>query len=199
MHLPPKKYPDLRRYVILRDLRRVLLYIGWLALFLFSAISYNLNHQTYPEEQKMLGWKLFGWMAVGAALGFFLFRVWKLFLMPYRRGTVLRSGFTNTYTPGEDPGLINTVSYDFRLKNKLLIEAENGKKYRLAFEQKTGSYVYYTEGKTLVRYHGLPYPVDTDSASHGGYVCVACGRMHPKWQETCDQCGLSLIDPRDVE
>ncbi len=199
MHLPPKKYPDLRRYVILRDLRRFLLYIGWLALFLFGAVSYNLNHQTYPEEQKMLGWKLFGWMALGAVLGFALFRVWKLFLMPYRRGVLLRSGFTNTYTPGEDPGLINAVSYDFRLKNKLLIEAENGKKYRLAFEQKTGSYVYYTEGKTLVRYHGLPYPVNTDPASHGGYVCVACGRMHPNLQQSCDQCGLSLIDPQDVE
>ncbi len=199
MHLPPKKYSDLRRYVILRDVRRLACYIAWLAVFFLGAIGYNQSHQTYPEEQKILGWRLFVWMMIGAILGCFIFRIWKLFLMPYRRGKVLRSGMTNTYTPGEDPGLVNKVSYDFRLKNKLLMQGENGKKFRLAFEQKTGSYVYYTEGKTLVRYHGLPYPVDTDPTSTGGYVCAACGRMHPQLVDVCGQCGLSLIDPKDVE
>ncbi len=195
----PPRHQDLRRYVFKNDLRRILLYLTWILIFLGGAMAYNHNHQTYPPERLMIGWRLVGWMAVAIAIGFFLFRIWKFFLVPTRRGTVIRTGLAHTYTPGEEPGPRAKTSYDFRLKTTLLIRRPNGKKARLRFEQKTGSYLYYHEGMSLIRYRGLPYPIDTDPTAPHGYVCVACGRIHEELQEKCEGCGLSLIDPKELQ
>ncbi len=195
----PPRHQDLRRYVRKNDLRRILLYLAWILIFFGGAMAYNQNHQTYPPDRLMTGWRLLGWMAIALVSGFFLFRIWKLFLHPTYRGEVIRTGLAHTYAPGEEPNLSSKTNYDFRLKTTLLIRLPNGKKRRLRFEQKPGSYLYYREGMSLIRYRGLPYPINPDPTSPNGYVCVACGRIHEHLQKTCEECGLSLIDPRELQ
>ncbi len=195
--LPPRNR-DLSRYVIKNDLRRICFYAAWLAIFLLGAMAYNQNHQTYPPEKRMEGWRLLVWMAIAAVTGFFLFRIWRFLTDRPRCGTVLQAGLSHTYTPGEEPGMLRQMDYDFRLKNALLLKCPNGKKARLRFEQKTGSYLYYQEGAELIRFRGLPYPINTDPRAPHGYVCVACGRIHTEWNEHCAACGLSLIDPKEI-
>lgn len=194
----PQKNRDLRRYVLMNDLRRACLFAAWMTVWFLGAHTYNLNHQTYPDERRMVGWRMPVWLIIGAVIGFFLFRMWKFYTLRTVRGTVLTAGLSHTYTHSEDPGAATTLEYDFRLRTALVLRRPNGKKKRLRFEQKTGSYLYYGEGAKLIRLHGLPYPINTDPAAPHGYVCAACGRMYGAWQERCELCEHSLIDPKDL-
>ena len=195
----PQKNRDLRRYVLKKELRRILLYFLWLGIFLGAALSYNHNHQTYPPERRMEGWRLIVWMLIAAVIGFFLFRIHQFLTRRACRGTVLLSKLSHTYTVTEDPlHAARDGGYDFRLHTALIIQKPNGKKQSLRFEQKIGSYQYYQEGADLIRFRALPYPVNLGGDPKNGFVCVACGRMHKSYQEHCDQCGLSLIDPREL-
>lgn len=195
----PSKNADLRRYVLKKELRRILLYLLWLITFYAAAVSYNLNHQTYAPEKRMEGFKMVLWMLIAATIGFFLFRIYEFFTLRAARGTVLTSRLSHTYTTTNEPlhGR-RDGGYDFRLHTALILQKPNGKKQRLRFEQKTGSYQYYHEGADLIRFRSLPYPIHLDPSSPNGFVCVACGRMHKTLQSHCDQCGLSLIDPKDI-
>lgn len=195
----PQKNHDLRRYVLKKELRRILLYLVWLGVFLAAALSYNHNHQTYPPERRMEGWRMLVWMLIAAVIGFFLFRIHQFFTRRACRGTVLLSKLSHTYTATEDPIRgSRDGGYDFRLHTALILQKPNGKKKRLRFEQKIGSYQYYREGAELIRFRSLPYPINLGSDAESGFVCVACGRMHKHYQAHCDQCGLSLIDPREI-
>lgn len=194
----PVKNRDLSRYVLKRDLSRSLLFAGWMLLFFLGAHGYNMRHQTYPDARRMVGWRLVIWMAIGAVIGFFLFRMWRFFTLRTMRGKIERAGLSHAYTHSEDPGAASSLEYDFRLRTALILRLPNGKKRRLKFEQKTGSYHYYSEGARILRLHGLPYPINTDPTAPHGYVCVACGRTYKEFQERCEVCELSLIDPKDL-
>lgn len=195
----PARNRDLRRYVLKNDLRRAILFLIWLTVWFLGAHTYNLNHQTYPPERRMVGWRMLVWMLIGAAVGFFLFRLWRFFTRLPVRGRIERAGLSHTYTHSEDPGAGTALEYDFRLRTALVLRKPNGKKCRLKFEQKLGSYQYYHEGAEILRLRGLPYPINLDPNAPHGYVCVACGRMHPAWQERCELCELTLIDPKELE
>ena len=68
----PKRNTDLCRYVLFRDLRRTLGFLLWIALWIGGAISYNQNHQTYPEDRLIKGWRMVLYAAVVAAFGFLI-------------------------------------------------------------------------------------------------------------------------------
>ena len=194
----PKRNRDLARYALKKDIRRGILCALWLAAWIVSAYAYNANHQTYPPERLLLGWRLFFWMLACVTLGFLLFRCWKFFTHRTVCGEVIYSGLSHTYTHSESPGVGSALEYEFRLRTALVIRTPKGKKRRLRFEQKLGSYHYYNDGARLIRFHGLPYPVNVDPDAPHGYVCAACGRMYQDLQEKCDVCELSLIDPKDL-
>lgn len=195
----PVQNRDLRRYVLKNDLRRAFLFATWLIAWFFGAHAYNMKHQTEPPERRVVGWKMLVWLLIGTAIGFVLFRMWKFFTQRPICGTVIRAGLSRTYTHSEDPGAASGLEYDFRLRTALTLQLPNGKKRRLRFEQKTGSYFYYGEGARLIRLRGLPYPVNTDPNAPYGYVCAACGRMYTTRPEKCEVCGLSVIDPKDLQ
>ena len=194
----PKRNRDLARYALKKDIRRGILYALWLVAWVVAAYAYNANHQTYPPERLLLGWRLAFWMLGGVTLGFCLFRCWKFFTHRTVRGDVLYSGLSHTYTHSESPGVASSLEYEFRLRTALILRTPSGKKRRLRFEQKIGSYHYYNDGEKLIRFHGLPYPVNLDPDAPHGYVCAACGRMYRNLQEKCDVCELSLIDPKEL-
>ena len=199
MHRIPPKNRDLRRYVFKKAARRLILLLLWTAVWLGGALAYNQNHSNYPPERLMLGWRLALLLIIMLAVGCLLFRVWKIFTERTVSGTVVRSGITHTYTPGEDPDSTLGANYDFRLKTALLLRSQKGKKIRVRFDQKTGTYLYYREGESLVRLHGLPYPINVDPNAPHGYVCAACGRHYGTWHNVCEGCGMSLIDPKDLQ
>ena len=197
----PKKNRDLRRYVLKKDIRRIAFYILWMGLWYLGAFLYNYNHQKYPPERQMLGFKLFLWMLASAVIGFFLFRIWSLFTDRSYCAVIIRSGLSQTYEGSKDPGLHNAADYDFRLNTALQLEKEgSGKKKNLHFEQKLGFYFYYYEETRIVKLHGLPYPIAIDHIHPDAKprVCVACGLMATEHTDRCAACFHSLIDPGEL-
>ena len=210
----PEENRDLRSYVLRRRLLQLTGFTLWLAAFGFGAWFYNDSHQTYPPQRRIVGWRLLLWMLVAAAVGFFLFRLWKFFTQRGVEGAVAESGLSHSYTPSADPGAGNPVNYDFRLNTYLVIRDEKGKRRRLRFEQKPGFYLYYYEGTHVCKLSGLPYPIrdperccrparrysegarDPHDDLSGGYLCAACGNLN-NWDLSvpCGRCGLSLVDP----
>ena len=198
MYRIPKRNRDLRRYVFFKDARRILLYVLWLTLWTVSVILFNQNRQTYPDEKRLTGWRAVALFAAVIIIGFVAFRIYKFFTERTVYGKVIFSGLHHDYTHSEDPGSFNTMKYDFRLKTALTVETANGKKRKLRFEQKIGSYYAYRTGEEILRFHGLSYPINVNHQKGHGYVCVACGRFHQNWQEKCAVCELSLIHPDDL-
>lgn len=208
----PRRNRDLRRYVLRRRALQLTAYGVWITAFLVGALSYNAARTTYPPERLILGWRLVLWMGGSILLGFFLFRIQRLFTWRAIEGRVERSGLSHSYASSSDPGAASSVSYDFRLNTYLVLRTPSGKLRRIRFEQKEGFYLYYYEGSYLCRLSGLPYPVcdpsrsnrptEEDARHHddpsSGYVCVACGRLSPTLSEPCPKCGLSLVDPCEV-
>ena len=192
----PKENQDLRRYVRGKDWRRLCLYLIWIALWYGGAAVYNNNHQTYPPERLMLGWKLLLWMLASVILGFFLFRIYTFFTDRSYRGAILSSGLSQSYEGSKDPGLLKAADYDFRLNTDLRIDTHEGKHKRLRFEQKNGFYFYYYEGTEIVKLHGLPYPIAIDHRSpHSKHrMCAACGQVNSPEDSRCQTCFHTLID-----
>jgi hypothetical protein len=191
-----KAHSDLRRYVLWRDVRRVIGFLLWVGIWLGGALSYNANHKTYPDYRRMVGWRLWLWLALAAATGFFLFRLWKFFTDRTFEGTIQQAGLSRSYSASSDPG--DGMEYDFRLNTYLKIRTDSGKLRRIRFEQKRGFYQYYGEGNRVLHLHGLPYPLNLDREQTHGCVCSACGMWVERYQPQCDACHHSLIDPNEI-
>ena len=198
MRAIPKKHRDLRRLAATRTVLRVFGYLLWLALWYSGATVYNLNHMTYPPERRMVGWRLAIWMGIAVLSGILLFRMWKLITDRTVCGVIESSGLSHGYTPSEDKTLLQGGDYDFRLHTVLVIRSENGKRRRIRFEQKNGFYMYYHEENRIIRFRGLPYPLNTDPQAKNGYVCSACGFWSKSYEESCPACYRSLIAPEEM-
>ena len=193
----PQKNKDLIRYVRFCDARRIVGYLLWIALLIGGALSYNHNHQTYPDYRRMVGWRMGLWVLIAIVSGFFLFRIWKFFTDRTLSGTVVSSTLSRSYTASETPG--EKTDYDFRLNTALKLCTDQGKRRRIRFEQKAGFYQYYHEDSHVVRLHGLPFPVNTDPNAPHGYVCSVCGNHHKQLPDRCQCCDYSIIDPKDLQ
>ncbi len=207
----PDRNRDLRRYVFWRRLLQVLGYLAFTGLFAVGADRYNAAHQTYPPEKLILGWKWAVWMVAALLLGFFLFRIYRLFSLRPLRGVILDSGLSHAYTGSADPGY-GGRGYDFRTRTVLTVQDARGRKHRLRFEQKPGFYLYYYPGTSCCRLGGLHYPVcDPRSRAKperrgreafddlsGGRICVACGLLNQASVEKCANCGFTIVEPEDL-
>ena len=212
----PKKNRDLSVYVWRRRILQLLGYALWLTAFWLGARAYNDSHQTYPANQRIVGWRLAVWMGAAVVIGFLLFRIWRWFSGRGLEGEIVKSGLSHSYTSSADPGAGSSVSYDFRAHTYLVIRDKRGRLHRLRFEQKSGFYLYYYPGTYVRKFAGLPYPVrdpmricrpsgngvglgDPHDDLSRGYLCVACGSLNNhSLDEPCGRCGHSLIDPAEV-
>ncbi len=193
----PQHLTDLRRFVIRRRILRIGGSILFTAAWISGAVMYNYNHQTYPPYRRIIGWKMLLWIIAGMVIAAFLFKLPQMLSDRTRVGTVRYSGLSHSYT--SSPDAAGTRAYDFRTNTALSLQLDNGKRSRLRFEQKNGFYMYYREGERLVKFAGLPYPINLDPDATHGCICAACGRWGAKKAPRCEACGLSLIDVKDLK
>jgi hypothetical protein len=125
--------------------------------------------------------------------------MWRLITDRTLVGVIESSGLSHGYTPSEDKTLLQGGDYDFRLHTVLVIRTRSGKHRRIRFEQKNGFYLYYHEDNRIIRFRGLPYPLNTDPEAKNGYVCSACGFWSKQRMEHCPACHRSVILPDEVE
>lgn len=194
----PARNRDLRVWVHRQRIRLAGCYLLWLGALTIGVLSYNRGHEFHP----LVGWKLALWLGGGAAVGFLLLRVWRLFSDRTYCGTVLRTGLSHGYSRDE-----------FRLNTALVVRDEaTGRRRRVRFEQKEGFYLLYRAGTRICHLSGLPYPIPdpetlqnttepaanrTDDRS-GGVLCALCGHVNPRGVEICASCAHSLIRPEDL-
>ena len=208
----PKRNRDLLLYVRRKKLIHSALALLWTVLLISGAVSFNHAHRTYPPERLMIGWKFALWVVIAVVSGILIFRLPKLFLDRSFEGVIERSGLSHSYSRSADPG---STEYNFRLNTALRVRLPNGKKKRIKFEEKSGFFLYYHEGNRICHFAGLPYPLaeirvpdappakasraaDTrEDRPLGNYICVACGQLR-QTPDTCEICGHSIIDPKDI-
>ena len=190
----PNKNRDLRRLVIRTAVLRILGFTAWVTALYLGANSYNQNHQTYPPDRLMIGWKMVLWVAISIISGCYIFKLWRFFANRPFVGTIERYSHSRSYGTANDASNGN----DFRINTSLRVRTENGKVRRIRFEQKNGFYQYYHEGNRIARLGGLPYPINLDPDCRTGCVCAACGAHSNQWQNFCPVCNRSMIDPNDL-
>jgi len=195
MHKIPKQNRDLSRYVLKKDLLRLLGLATWLVFWLGGALLYNHNHRTYRPDQRMVGWRLGLWIGIAFVTGFFRFRVSKSLFDRSFLGTITANQNSRGYTPSQDPGKNAVGSYDFRVHTSLRVKGPKGGRHRIRFEQKDGFYNYYHEGNEILHLRGLPYPINLDPDRKCGTVCSACGTWYKDKVTHCDICRHTVIDP----
>lgn len=194
----PARNRDLRRLVLRRRLTRIGIYLLWLFLLTVGFLQFNAAHERHP----LAPWQIALWLGGGAVLGFFLFRVWRLFTDRSCIGVISYSGLSHGIRGDE-----------FRLNTALrLTDASTGKRRRLRFEQKNGFYLLYHEGVRICKFSALPFPLpdprtvpSPDPAGANGpddpaagAFCVVCGRVNPSDAAECEVCHHSLIRPEDL-
>lgn len=192
----PNTNQDLRKYVRKKRFLRLLPFFLWMLLGTVGIVSYQHRNTSFANPTPLGGWKLPILLGILTLSGCFLFRLFPLLRDRTCSGTVISSKLRHDYSASEDPGVTSSVQYDFRVKMSVCIVDTKSKKHRIRFEQKDGFYAYYEVGTQLVHFSGLPYPIRTDE--NNGYLCVACGTVHPMFSNTCEQCGHSLIHPKDL-
>ena len=193
----PKRNQDLRRLVLRTAVSRILGYAVWITLLYLGARSYNQNHQTYPPNRLIIGWKMAVWIGIAVVSGFFLFRIWKFFTERAFSGTIERYSHSRSYSASDESKALGT-DHDFRLNTVLRVRTHDGRLRRIRFEQKNGFYGYYHEGAHIARLRGLPYPVNLDPDGKDGYVCSACGTHTKDAQNFCVSCDRSIVHPEDI-
>lgn len=195
----PQGHRDLVRYVRRKQWRRSLGYLLFLGLWLYTALSYNREHATYPPERRFVGERMALWMGVGIVLGFFLFRIYRFLTQRSVVGTIATEKTSHTYAASSDPGAFPPMHYAERIHMVLRIKGARGKVRKVRFEQKTGFYQYYPQGARVVRFAELPYPLRLDADETTGLVCVACGEWHRQEHTHCEKCGHTLLRPEELQ
>ncbi len=191
----PKQNKDLFYTVLWQDIRRVVLFFLWIAVWYLGAYSYNQNHQTYPPERLMQGWKLALWMLGAAVTGIFVFRIYRFLTDRTITGTVLESTTVRSDRAPSDTD--STADTEVCLYTKLKIRTSVGKIRRIRFEQKPNSYAYYAVGTRVVRFHGLSYPLSLDPKDPPLFACAHCGHISQKEGEFCENCGKSIVKAKN--
>ncbi|MBE6529553.1 MAG: hypothetical protein E7680_02985 [Ruminococcaceae bacterium] len=212
----PNRNADLLRYVRRRRALRFLLLFLWTAFFALAALYFNRTHR-FSIIPRLVGWRLWVWIAGAVVIGFFLFRIPSLFLDRSFEGEIVRSSLSHSYSAAAGANV--SAAYQFRLNTVLRIQTPDGKLRKLKFEQKQGFYFYYHEGNYIRYFSGLPFPIadpsrmtapprqkwraDEDSTGdvvsnpQKSYLCAVCGHFYPT-PTRCENCGHSLIDPKDL-
>jgi hypothetical protein len=193
----PNRNRDLLRIAVRRDALRILGFFLWISIWIGGAILYNAEHQSYPDQFRIIGWRLVFLIAAALVSGALIFRIWRVFGARFTEGIVESSSLSHSYSASADPG--GHSDYDFRLNTRIRLRKPDGKCKTLCFEQKQGFYHYYYEGKPLLSIRGLPYPIRTDSDPSVGFVCAVCGTWHESGATACTRCGRSMIDPEELE
>ncbi len=214
----PSRNADLVRFVRRRRALRLLLFAGWFLFLTMALIYFNRTHR-YSVQSPIAGWRLWVWIGFSLLSGLVLFGMIRMFFERSFEGEILRSSLSHSYSTSQDANA-PAASYGYRLDTVLRVRTPSGKIRKLRFEQKPGFFFYYYEGNYIRYFAGLPYPIAdpkrmkapsvqkwaADEDTTGGpavtvpqnsYLCAACGHFYPT-PTRCENCGHSLIDPKDL-
>lgn len=168
----PKENQDLCKYALWRNLWR---FLGYLAYIAFLAAAFAYFALSRHEDLEPLRWWVYPLYAVVVLIsGWFIFNMTRFFCDVSFSGTVTNMSFERSF----DRGLNRSagVSIDDHTYVRLKIKLPNGRKRSLRVTLFDDGYDgYFAEGRTVVKYRGLNYPVCLESEEKGSHLCTVCG------------------------
>lgn len=203
----PKANADLRRYALWKNLKYLLGYIAYIAL-MASAFLFFLNGR--HENLEPLRWWVYPVFCVAVLIsGWFIFCMNRFVGDRSFTGRIVSMTFKRDFDRGlnRQAGL----SVDDHTYVKITVTDAKGRRRRtkvMLFDD--GYDGYFREGRTLVKYRGLNYPLCLQSEEEGVHLCSVCGvrtyykegkMIHGETQPKldgnkliCRACGHTLID-----
>ena len=168
----PEENSDLKKYATIQIIWRPLAYVGFLVFMTLAFIFFLLGRHENAEPLHPIVYPIYA--AVVLAAGWFIFNMTKLFTDKSLCGTIKDMGFERSF----DRGLNRKagVSLDDHTYVKIKVLTPSGKKKRVKVMLFDDGYDgYYAEGRTLVRFKGLNYPLCLESERNGAHLCAVCG------------------------
>lgn len=168
----PDENSDLKKYALWQILWRPLAYLGFIIFMAVAFTFFVLGRHEHAEPLALWVYPVFA--AVVLAGGWFIFNMTRLFTDRNVVGTIKDMGFARSF----DRGLNRKagVSLDDHTYVKIRVITPTGKKRRVKIMLFDDGYDgYYAEGRTIVRYRGLNYPLCLESEKSGAHLCTVCG------------------------
>ena len=171
-HTIPKENQDLRRYATWRNLWRLLGYIAYIAVLAAAFAFFLLGRHEDAEPLRWWIYPLYG--AVVLVSGWFVFNMTRFCCDRTVSGVVSDMSYQRSF----DRGLNRKagLSIDDHTYVKMKLVTSRGRTRRIKVMLFDDGYDgYYAEGRTVVKYRGLNYPVCLESEEKGAHICAVCG------------------------
>ena len=203
----PDKNTDLRKYAVWRNLKYLLGFVVYVAIM---AAAFIFFLQGRNEDLKPLHWCVYIIYPVAVLVsGWFIFRMTRFFFDRSFSGEIVAMSFSRDFGRG-----INRqarFSLDYHTYRTISVRDSKGKKRKVKVTLFDDGYDgYFCEGRTLIKYRGLNYPICPESEGDGAHICTVCGvRTYYKEGKMkdgestptiidgvmiCRACGHTLID-----
>lgn len=202
----PKANADLRRYALWKNLKYLLGYIAYIAL-MASAFLFFLNGR-HENLGQLRPWVYPVFCVAVLVSGWFIFCMNRFVGDRSFTGRIVAMTFKRDFGRGlnRQAGL----SLDDHTYVKITVVDAKGHHHKtkvMLFDD--GYDGYFREGRTLIKYRGLNYPLCPQAEEEGVHLCSVCGvrtyykegkmihgEAQPKWDGDkliCRACGHTLI------
>lgn len=202
----PKGNTDLRKYALWRNLWRLLGYIGYIVLLAVAFAFFVLGRHEDAEPLKWWVYPLYA--AVVLVSGWFIFNMTRFCRDRTVCGVVADMSFERNFDRGLNRKAGFSIDDHTYVIMKIVTPGGRARKIKvMLFDD--GYDGYYAEGRTVVKYRGLNYPICLESEEEGTHICAVCGvrtfykegkmihgEAQPKMQGeliVCRSCGHTLV------
>lgn len=166
----PKVNSDLRRYAVLKQVKRAVGFAAYCAIFALAYIFYLQGALREPLTPLFLAIFIAAVVISGVAI----FRFDRFFTDKSLSGKILSIKVTRSYGRGMTRSA--RISLDFHTYNRITVTDGEGRRCKVKVQLfDDGFDGYYREGETLVAFRGLNYPLSLDAESRGEHICTVCG------------------------
>ena len=168
----PEENFDLCKFARWNNVKYLIFYIAYVAFFAFAFVFYVMGRH---EDLDPLGiWVYPVYTLVVLVSGWFVCLMNRFISDRSFTGKIVSMSYTRDF----DRGLSRNAStkIDEHTYLKMICVDGSGKRRRLKVMLFADGYDgYFGEGKTVVKYRGLNYPICIESEAEGVHLCAVCG------------------------
>ncbi len=168
----PEENFDLCKYAKWNNVKYPLFYIAYVVFFAVAFIFYVSGRHESFEPLKIWVYPLYALVILVS--GWFVCMMNRFVSDVSFTGKVVSMSFTRNF----DRGLSRNAStkIDEHTYLKMTCVDDSGKRRKIKVMLFADGYDgYYGEGKTIVKFKGLNYPICSESESEGAHLCAVCG------------------------
>lgn len=168
----PKENTDLRKYALWRNLWRLLGYIGYTVLLASAFVFFLLGRHEDVEPLKWWVYPLYA--SVVLVSGWFIFNMTRFCRDRTAHGVITDMSFERNFDRGLNRKAGFSIDDHTYVIMKIATPGGRTRKIKvMLFDD--GYDGYYAEGRTVVKYRGLNYPICLESEAEGTHICAVCG------------------------